>query len=205
MKQTISRLVCHLAWSGLLLAGMTPLAAQTLYRCGNTYQDKPCTNGQQGKVVTILKGGETKDGLLDVKCSQRGQDAQKIMWAREAGASENEMRDKAKGEAERELVTSVYRQRGTSTQVRQSVEAACIADKEKAGTALPPKREGSGPGSDGSPGAVASAAASTAGAASATGKANCDKMRSEMGALLGKEVSKEQREAVAAALKSAGC
>lgn len=204
MNQSISRFTYYLALSGFLLAGMAPLAAQTLYRCGNTYQDKPCTNGQQGKVVNILKGGETRDGLLDVKCSQRGQEAQKIMWAREAGASEKDMRDKAKDEAERELVTSVYRQRGTSTQVRQAVEAACIAEKEKTGTALlpPPKRENSAPPAEVRAG---SAAASATGAGSATGKPNCDKMRSEMGALLGKDVSKEQREAVAAALKSAGC
>jgi hypothetical protein len=202
MRQTISSLWYCPGLLCVLLTGMAPLAAQTLYRCGNTYQDKPCSNGQQGKVVTILKGAEAKDGLLDVNCSQKGQDAQKIMWARESGMTEKEMLDKAKTASERELVMSVYRQRGSSAQIRQSVEAACIADKDRhAATGVPPAREGSMPGE----GKSVAASTAAAVAASTSGKALCEKMRSEMGALLGKDGSKEQREAVASALKNAGC
>jgi aldehyde dehydrogenase (NAD+) len=50
----------------LLISGsfITPSSAQTLYRCGNTYQDKPCT-GEPGKVVVeggVLSGAGHESG-----------------------------------------------------------------------------------------------------------------------------------------------
>jgi hypothetical protein len=179
----------------LLMASAQPLVAQTLYRCGNTYQDKPCS-GQNGKVVTVLKSGEAGPGLVDAKCSQRGNEAQKLMWARETGAIESDMVAKARTASERELVAVVYRQNGSSAQVRQAVEAACIAEKEKAGTMGLPLGMGA---------ASAASGASANASAAATNKPNCEKLRSEVNAMLGKEAGKEQREAVTAALKGAGC
>lgn len=181
----------------MVLVLTQPALAQTLYRCGNTYQDKPCS-GQAGKVVTVLKSGEAGPGLVDAQCSRRGSDAQKLMWARETGALESDMAAKAKTASERELVAVVYRQNGSSAQVRQAVEAACIAEKERAGLIAPPLST--------APGSVAGAASGNAAASATAGnKASCDKLRTEVNAMLGKDAAKEQREAVAAALKSGGC
>lgn len=189
---------------GVLMACMGAAMAQTLYRCGNSYQDKPCANGQQGKVITVLKGADASPvSLNDAKCSQRGQEAQKLMWARESGVLEADMLAKAKSASERDLVGTVYRQRGSSAQVRQAVEAACVAEKDRAASGgmglssgATAVRQDSAPA-----GAGAGAAASTG----KIGKANCEQLRSEMGKMLGKDAGKEQQEALNGALRNAGC
>lgn len=120
-----------LVWA-LLVANVQ---AQTLYRCGNTYQDKPCVPGQQGKVVGTDSGraGDAKNAAPgDAQCSQRGVAAQKIVWSREAGALEAQMLDKARNDDERELITEVYRQRATAPEMKRIIEANCIKEKQLA-------------------------------------------------------------------------
>ena len=44
--------VCFVVALGMLAGSAAPAAwAQTMYRCGNSYQDKPCADGQAGRVV----------------------------------------------------------------------------------------------------------------------------------------------------------
>ena len=48
--------VCLVVAVGVLAVAAAPAAlAQTMYRCGNTYQDKPCADGQAGRVVGSTK------------------------------------------------------------------------------------------------------------------------------------------------------
>ena len=48
--------VCLVVAVGVLAVSAVPSAlAQTMYRCGNTYQDKPCADGQAGRVVGSTK------------------------------------------------------------------------------------------------------------------------------------------------------
>jgi hypothetical protein len=124
----------------LLLAGGAALAQKT-YRCGSVYQDRPCA-GQDGKVVNSSGAGQAAapKALVDSDCEARGEQAQKIVWAREAGKTE---RDQSAALGDADLVREVYRQRGNAVDVRKSVEANCMARKQQgadaraAGTARP--------------------------------------------------------------------
>jgi hypothetical protein len=56
--------------------------------------------------------------------------AQKISWSREAGKTEDEQAATA-GPDRRELIAEVYARRGSSVEVRASIEAACAAEEER--------------------------------------------------------------------------
>src|SRR3954463_10906627 len=75
---------------GLLL--FVPAHAQQMYRCGSTYQDRPCDGAQPSKKLVGMSGGSSTQssasGPVDLKCVQRGVEAEKIKWAREAGRTE---------------------------------------------------------------------------------------------------------------------
>ncbi len=128
-------------WPGLaalfLLAGMTASAhAQKMYRCGNTYQDRPCTGEQPGKVIGST--GTPRPAAApaaDPYCARRGEKAQKIMWAKEAGRTEEMQLSAATGAEERTLIGEVYRKRGSSVDVRAAIEADCAADRQRAAQA----------------------------------------------------------------------
>jgi hypothetical protein len=134
------------ALASLLALGMlgfaTTAGAQTMYRCGNKYQDRPCDAGQQGKAVgsTGTSAPAASGGAPDADCSRRGQDSQKVVWAWEGGASaerqvEDVNRDTAvpqdRKSQMRQLISDVYRQRGTANQVRARIESECMAEKEE--------------------------------------------------------------------------
>src|SRR4051812_17454103 len=72
-----------------LIAGLIACApgyAQTMYRCGNKYQDRPCDAGQKSKAVGSASFGAAEASSGDAQCAQRGKDALKIVWSREGGA-----------------------------------------------------------------------------------------------------------------------
>lgn len=109
--------------------------AQTMYRCGSNYQDKPCTSGQTGKVVNILKSAtptaETESKVaIDASCKRRGEDAKRVIWAREGGAQKKDLLAKADSEEQSQLIADVYAVRGNSADVRANIEKDCMAEKE---------------------------------------------------------------------------
>jgi hypothetical protein len=73
--------------------------------------------------------------LPDAQCAQLGQDALKIVWSREGGATQERLESEAKSARERNFVRDVYRRRGSAPQVQASVEADCVAEKDKAAQA----------------------------------------------------------------------
>lgn len=109
--------------------------AQTMYRCGSNYQDKPCANGQTAKVVSTLRSatprseGETVV-TIDASCKRRGGDAQKIIWAREGGAQRKDLLAKADSEEQAQLISDIYAVRGNSNEVRANIEKDCMAEKD---------------------------------------------------------------------------
>lgn len=123
--------------------GFIPAAhAQKLYRCGNTYQETPCTGAQPA--TKELKAGASPaqsagGAQSDAECAQRGADSQKISWAREGGATaEKQLADAdaksisaQKKAEEKQLIEAVYRKRGTAPVVRSAIEADCMAEKDK--------------------------------------------------------------------------
>jgi hypothetical protein len=127
---------------GICLSGLGH--AQTMYRCGNVYQDRPCDGGQQGKVIGSTGSQQSAHTpVADAECAQRGANTLKIVWAREAGASaEKQIADiDARRPAlprsweEKRLVKDVFNKRGSAPEVRAAIEADCMLEKEKAAQA----------------------------------------------------------------------
>lgn len=116
-----------------------PAGAQKMYRCGNTFQDRPCT-AAQASPAAVNAAAAPADPVADADCRQRGADAQKMAWAREAGQTREQQLEKIESQSasparkgyERELVAQVYEQRGSSAAVRAAIEGDCAAQKQKA-------------------------------------------------------------------------
>lgn len=115
--------------------------AQKLYRCGNTYQETPCTGTQPSKEIRagVPSSSSAAGSRADADCAQRGTNSQKITWARESGATaEKQIADvDAKGASgqqkaeQKQLIEAVYRKRGTAPEIRAAIEADCMAEKDK--------------------------------------------------------------------------
>ena len=114
-----------------------PVQAQSMYRCGSVYQDRPCEGVQQGKIVgrTGTSPSTATEAAVDGACVKRGIAAQKLVWAREGGATEERAYSDARTGAERQLVADVYHNRGTSSEIRAAIEANCVREKELAAQA----------------------------------------------------------------------
>jgi hypothetical protein len=127
----MKRIVLALS-GGLLIAAQAQ--AQTMYRCGSVYQDRPCDAGKAGKVVgsTGAAGpAATPSSDVDPECVQRGRDSQKIVWSREGGATEERLLSEASSAKERRLIQNAYRRPGPATTVQAAVEADCVAEKRR--------------------------------------------------------------------------
>lgn len=159
-----------------------PVLAQGLYRCGNTYQDKPCV-GEAGKKIAGGVASNAKPSTplkpVDAACVQRGEDAKKIVWAREGGMGEQQMLAKAKSEEEKKLVADVYKVRGGANDVKVAMEAACVAEK----TALAAGQAAAPNAATASASAASKAPASTPAASGPSAeekKRNCDQLRAQL-------------------------
>lgn len=111
------------------------VSAQTMYRCGTVFQDRPCDNGQQGKVIGTNRASSsaqaTAKPALDISCARRGEDAKKIIWSREGGASAEKLMAEASTSEQRRLIANVYAIRGNSADVRSAIETECMAEKNR--------------------------------------------------------------------------
>jgi len=139
--------VCAALWAAPLAAA----AGQTMYRCGNKYQDLPCESGEGsrvGKTSSAPKAHVEPQGRNAAQfqteadaaeCSTRGQDSLKISWAREAGATADKQIAELDGKAlssrqlayQKRLIGSVYEKRGSSVMVRSQIEGECMTEREK--------------------------------------------------------------------------
>lgn len=123
----------YLSWLAVLALGLLAghAQAQRMYRCGNAYQDRPCEGTQQGKEVRNFSGPATAvhRQASDVQCARLGEEAMKIVWARESGATREQQL--AQRPQDQWTIESVYLKRGSAPEVRAAVEAECVADKER--------------------------------------------------------------------------
>jgi hypothetical protein len=129
MKTTISPFILGCA----LLTAMQ-VQAQTMYRCGNVYQDRPCDAGKPGRAVGSTRTDAAAPAVarVDAECAQRGKDSLKIVWSREGGATLERLLDEAKTAEDKRLVRDVYRRPGGASTVQAAVEADCVVEKQKA-------------------------------------------------------------------------
>ena len=122
-------LLCAVACSAV------PASAQTMYRCGSSFQDHPCAGGQAGQVIGNGAGadaGRTASSAsprLSAECAQRGIAAQKIKWMREAGKTQQDQL--AAGKDSPDLIADVYNRQGSSVQVRAAIEQDCMAEQDR--------------------------------------------------------------------------
>ena len=131
-----------LAAAAVLALACEPAAAQKMYRCGRTYQDRPCDSGQKGRVIGNTGTGavpSARSGSSEPECQEQAAAAQRIMWRREGGMTQEDqlfeidsqpVSGRAKA-AQRKLLGKVYAKSGTSVQVKSAIEADCLAEKER--------------------------------------------------------------------------
>ncbi|MBR7746556.1 hypothetical protein [Undibacterium baiyunense] len=108
--------------------------AQTMYRCGSSYQDKPCT-GQAGVVIGSAKKVDINElnsaVRVDPACKRRSEEAKKIIWMREAGAQQSDLLAKSSDAENRRLIADVYAVRGNINDIRASIEKNCMEEKDR--------------------------------------------------------------------------
>jgi hypothetical protein len=124
--------------------------AQSLFRCGNVYQDRPCEAGTAQKELTpsgrptpATQSGSVAAAVSSspyaAVCSRVGEQAQKITWKREAGATQERQMAELPNTGSREemarVIDSVYRKRGSAPEIRAAIEAECIAERQEAADA----------------------------------------------------------------------
>ena len=127
-----------ISWGLLFLLACLGASAQAqkMYRCGNTYQDRPCAGVQQGKIIGSTGASQPAATLVaDGPCAQRGTQALRIMWAKETGRTEEMQLAVATSGYEKQLIGEVYRKRGSSAEVRAAIEADCMAEMQRAAQA----------------------------------------------------------------------
>ncbi|MFN0316929.1 MAG: hypothetical protein ACKVQA_18065 [Burkholderiales bacterium] len=114
-----------------------PAIAGQLYRCGNAYQDHPCEGNQTGKPVKgvgAVKRQADSTGSTErshPECARRGEDSQKIVWARESGVTLADAMSSESNPKTRQLIADVYRVRGSAPEVRVRIEAECKTEMEE--------------------------------------------------------------------------
>jgi hypothetical protein len=127
-----------------LLGLATPAVAQTMYRCGSTYQDQPCSAAQSsGSVVggsaraPVPKDAGSSPGSVtlvtpvsDPSCRQRGLAAERIRWSKEGGRTLQQAEDA--DVANSAFLRNVYGRPGTAAEVRVAVEADCNDEQQRA-------------------------------------------------------------------------
>lgn len=191
----------------LLVLAAAP--AMALYRCGNVFQDKPCESGAQinlspsgrpqaspaapaaaAAAAAATRPPAPSSATFAIACSRVGEQAQRITWKREGGATlEQQLAERATAlspEEQAKTVRSVYGRRGGAPDIRSQVEAECMADKEKEAQAAELLKQlrkdagetGAPPVAAGTPAAAAVNAADNATATAASNKPSASRCRS---------------------------
>ncbi|RZL02825.1 MAG: hypothetical protein EOP36_07525 [Rubrivivax sp.] len=149
----MQRSLLSLYWLAPVLGtlGSPALAGGTMFRCGSSYQDRPCDAGQPAKVIggsgvvrehvsasspaPVASAGTAVvvAPRVDAECAAQGNRAKQIVWAKESGRTADVQLAAATSDDDRRLITDVYRRRGSALDVRSGVEADCMAAKVPTG------------------------------------------------------------------------
>ena len=109
--------------------------AQQTYRCGKVFQDRPCDGNQPINSPSTGGAPNAARHAGSADCARRGEEAQKIVWAKEAGRTEEMQLAATPGFEQKKLIADVYRRKGTSGEMRSAIEADCNAERERAAQA----------------------------------------------------------------------
>ena len=124
----------------LLAVACSAASAQSLFKCGATFQDKPCDSDVQKK-YSSLTGSFSKEQVnaaADTQCADLGSRAIPIIQARankETAESLHAQIDaKTIGRLEKvkqkELVSAVYAKSGSPAEIRGALETDCMESKQ---------------------------------------------------------------------------
>jgi hypothetical protein len=142
-------IVSLLRAGAIVLAVAASGAAHAVYRCGNVFQDTPCDAAGTQMTPGGVRPPPTARGVAPAgtpaapagaspfapACSRLGEEAQKMVWKREGGATQERQMAELPAANRQELATvldSVYRKRGSAPEIRSAIEAECIAEKQQA-------------------------------------------------------------------------
>ena len=125
-------------WHLLIMLGTWgPASAQTLFKCGNAYQDRPCDSEIQQRIsaTTGQSSGESYNPRSNAACARQGASAETIAEKRMAGVSlESALAAlDARGleppemSAPKDFVRKVYQREGAPPAVARLIEDACVA------------------------------------------------------------------------------
>ena len=144
---------CVLA-TALVLSSAPALA---LFRCGNVFQDKPCESGPEirlspsGRPITGPAPARAPAAVaaaalpataaagpasnFAVVCARVGDQAQRIVWKREGGVSqEQQLAERSttlSADDYAKAVRDVYARRGAAPEIKAALEAQCVTDRQK--------------------------------------------------------------------------
>lgn len=114
--------------------------ADDLYRCGNSYQDKPCRGTASNHITTkklphsinaqALKESQTTFAV-NTNCQQHGEAAKAIAKLHEAGKTQEQQVNATSDAASQALIKDVYSRRGSALQVQYAFEHECMQLIEK--------------------------------------------------------------------------
>lgn len=214
-----------LIWAfAALCAGSSGIYAQQLYRCGSTYQDKPCAAGAPEKVMRssaaeVAPGNSTLAQGVDPYCIKRGTDAQQIVWSRESGKTAEDLSRQAQNDQQRQLIAEVYALRGSAPQVRDAIQAQCQRDRERMGASAMPLGAQGGvytqPNSRSTGNSDSTQGGSAASGATGSTYNNCDYVKQQMesirnqerqgGSIQTMESLKQRRYSVEKSARAQGC
>ena len=123
----------------VLLTFSQALFANDLYRCGSSYQDKPC-NGKINSQDISRKTPQTLDNIaiesqsdliVNANCQQRGESAKAIAKLRDEGITENQQINATSDQISKTMIKDVYRHRGSALQLQNTFEHECLQVIEK--------------------------------------------------------------------------
>jgi hypothetical protein len=118
-------------------------SGQNLFKCGATFQDKPCDTEVQKK-YSSLTGSFSKEQVnaaADAQCADRGVRALPFIQARTRQETLESLHARIDGKPiarlekirEKELVSAVFAKKGSPVEIRAAIETECM-DNKQAGT-----------------------------------------------------------------------
>ena len=128
----------------LATAACSAVAGSNLFKCGATFQDKPCDTEVQKKYSSLTGSfsNEQVNATADSQCADRGTRALPFIQARTRQETLESLHAQIDGKPigrlekvkEKELATAVFAKKGSPAEIRGAIETECM-DSRQAGKA----------------------------------------------------------------------
>jgi hypothetical protein len=128
----------------LATAASSAVAGSNLFKCGATFQDKPCDTEVQKKYSSLTGSfsNEQVNATADSQCADRGTRALPFIQARTRQETLESLHAQIDGKPigrlekvkEKELATAVFAKKGSPAEIRGAIETECM-DSRQAGKA----------------------------------------------------------------------